>query len=269
MEKADISKIKLTVSEFKEARKGFLTRRSIPFQKPRACDGLIFILDGSCRYTFNDNTKFEAKKFDVLYLAKNAIYEMDINCDRYEFFVLNFNFFSDVPKKSAVYPSGSPAYVCRLFSNLCFSRDTDTPQTFAQKMCWIYKIIEAITQNADRAYIKGQGRQKIELCADKIHLNFSDTNLSVAALASEAGYSEVYFRNLFVRRFGQTPSRYITKTRISHAIKLMELDGLTLGEIAEECGFSSLPYFNKVFKELIGETPASYRRSLAKRIDIT
>ena len=269
MEKADISKSKLTVSEFKEARKGFLSRRSIPFQNPRACDGLIFILDGSCRYTFNDNTKFEAKKFDVLYLSKDAVYKMDINCDRSEFFVLNFKFCSDAPRKSAVYPSVSPTYVCRLFSNLCYSRDADTPQTFAQKMCWIYKIIESVSQSADRTYIQGQGRQKIELCADRIHLNFSDPNLSVAALAGEAGYSEVYFRNLFVRRFGQTPSKYITNTRISHAIKLMELDGLTLGEIAEECGFSSLPYFNKVFKEFIGETPAAYRRSLAKRIDIT
>ena len=269
MEKSDISKSRLTVSEYRDAKKGFLSRRSIPFQKPRGCDGLIFILEGSCRYNFDDCTKFEAKKMDILYLAKNSVYEMDINCDRYEFFVLNFNFFSEAPRKSAVYRTVSPSYVCQLFSKLCYSRESDTAQAFAQKMCLVYKIIEAVAQSSDRSYIQGQGRQKIEISADKIHLDFSNPKLSVSELANEAGYSEVYFRNLFVRRFGQTPSKYIVQTRISHAIKLMESDGLTLAEISEECGFSSLPYFNKVFKELVGEPPASYRRTLAKKADIT
>ena len=269
MEKSDISKVRLTVSEYKDTQKGFLVRRAIPFQQPRGCDGLVFILEGSCRYGFDDGTKFEAKKFDILYLAKGSVYEMDINCDRYEFFVLNFNFFSDKIRKSTVYPTISPSYVCQLFSKLCYSRESGTTQAFAQKMSLVYKIIESVAQSADRTYIQGDSRQKIEDCADMIHLNFSNPNLSVADLANESGYSEVYFRNLFVKRFGQTPSKYIVQTRISHAIKLMESDGLTLAEISEECGFSSLPYFNKVFKELVGEPPASYRRTLSKKADIT
>jgi hypothetical protein len=38
---------------------------------------------------------------------------------------------------------------------------------------------------------------------DVIHLNFSDSRLSVAKLAEDAGFSEVYFRKLFALRFGQ------------------------------------------------------------------
>jgi AraC family transcriptional regulator len=100
-------------------------------------------------------------------------------------------------------------------------------------------------------------------------MSFADKELSVASLASEAGFSEVYFRKLFLRRFGQSPSKYIMQTRVSHAIKLMEFDGLTLSEIAEECGFSSTPYFNRVFKAVTGESPAAYRRSIAKLPHIT
>ena len=42
-----------------------------------------------------------------------------------------------------------------------------------------------------------------------------------------------------------------------------------LEEIAEESGFSSLPYFNKVFKAFVGYTPAAYRHQLSKRADLT
>ena len=205
----------------------------------------------------------------MLYLAKDAIYDMDVNCDRYEFFVLDFNFLCAETRKSAVYPIQSPAYIHQLFTKLCYSRNVDSPQAFAQKMGRIYRIIELTAGSADRTYMHVAGRERIDQSADRIHLNFSDKELSVSALAKNAGYSEVYFRKLFKRRFGQAPSRYIAQTRISHAIKLMESDGLSLAEISEECGFASLPYFNKVFKAFTGDTPAAYRRSIPKHPDIT
>ncbi len=262
MEKLDISKNKTAVAELIEVRKGFLNRRLIPFQKPRFCDGFIFILDGSCKYSFDDGMKFEAKKDDILYLAKDAIYEMDVNCDRYEFLVLNFNFLSDTARKSAVYPVVSPTYVYKLFSKLCFSRDSETQLSFAGKMGLVYKIIETVAQSADRTYMRGSNREKIEYSADRIHLNFANSELSVAELASAAGFSETYFRKLFISRFGITPSKYIIQTRISRTIELMAFDGLTLEEIATECGFASLQYFSKIFKATTGEAPAAYRRSL-------
>jgi AraC-like DNA-binding protein len=262
MNKLDISKEKTAVAEYVDARKGVLTKRDIPYQKPRFSDAFVFIIDGSCKYSFDDGTKFEAKKSDVLYLAKDAVYEMKVNCDRYEFFVVNFNFMSDTPRQSAVYPTASPTYAHQLFSSLCFSRESDTQFSFAKKMGVVYKIIEIVAQSSDRAYVRGSNKEKIELIADKIHLNFSSKQLSVADLASASGFSEVYFRKLFLKRFGITPSKYIIQTRISHAIKLMAFDALTLEDISDECGFSSLPYFSKLFKSIVGESPAVYRRSL-------
>lgn len=267
MEKLDISKNQIAVAEHLDAKKGFLTKRFIPYQKPRFSDAFVFIIDGSCKYAFDDGMKFEAKKNDILYLAKDALYEMDVNCERYEFFVINFNFLSDQTRKSGVFPAASPSYVYQLFSKACFSRANDTQASFARKMGILYKIIENIAQSADRTYMHGTNREKIESAADRIHLDFADKELSVADLASSAGFSEVYFRKLFVSRFGVAPSRYIIQTRITHAIKLMEFDGLTLDEIAHECGFTSLPYFSKLFKSISGETPTAYRRSLIKTKD--
>ena len=88
-------------------------------------------------------------------------------------------------------------------------------------------------------------------------------------LAKDAGMSEVYFRKLFHLRFGMSPSHYIMQTRISHAVKLMQLERLSLDEISEKSGFSSLPYFSKVFKAMMGESPAKYRNTLPKPREMT
>ena len=83
MPKLDITKNDIPITEYLDCHRGFLTRRFIPYQGKRNSDAYVFILDGSCRYKFDDGVEFEAKKDGILYLAKNAEYEMDINCDRF------------------------------------------------------------------------------------------------------------------------------------------------------------------------------------------
>lgn len=267
MPKLDITKNDIPITEYLDCHRGFLTRRFIPYQGKRNSDAYVFILDGSCRYKFDDGVEFEAKKDGILYLAKNAEYEMDINCDRYDFYVVNFNFITDELRQSAFYSLLSPSSVERLFLKLFCTREGKT--SFSQNMATLYRITSAILESKGRAYIGSEARAKIESSADFIHLNFSDNRLSVAKLAEDAGFSEVYFRKLFALRFGQTPSRYIMQTRITNALKLMTLEELSLEKIAEESGFTSLPYFAKVFKLFIGEPPAAYRRSLSRRSNLT
>lgn len=269
MPKLDITKNNLPVREYIDTARGNQLRRFIPFQKPRFSDAFVFILNGSCKYTFDDGLEFEAKKDGVLYLAKDAVYQMDINCDRYEYFVVNFNFSSEEKRQSAFYTLLTPVSCEQLFSRLCYSRNTLSTSSFAKSMALLYKIIEVVDESVERVYIGGEARGKIEKSADHIHEHFADENLSVARLAKNAGMSEVYFRKLFALRFGLSPSRYIMQTRVTNAVKLMRFEKLSLEEIAEESGFSSLPYFSKVFKSFMGEPPASYRRSIPKGLDIT
>ena len=268
MAKLDITKNKLFISQYIDSRSGVLPGKFIPFQAPRSSDAFVFILSGSCRYTFDDGVEFEAQKDGILYLAKGALYQMDINCEKYEFFVVNFNFSSDEERQSAFYTPLSPASAQRCFSRLYFNRASASPQDFARNMSLLYTIVEIVNESAERTYINRGILKKIEKSADRIHEEFA-SDLSVAALAKEAEMSEVYFRKLFSLRFGMPPSHYIMQTRVSHAVKLMSLEKLSLEDIAEKSGFSALPYFSKVFKSIMGETPAKYRRSLPKLTEIT
>ena len=58
----------------------------------------------------------------------------------------------------------------------------------------------------------------------------------------------------------QTIMKYLKGIRIHQAkIKLMEMPDANLTEIGRLCGFHSLSYFGKVFREATGYTPHTYR----------
>ncbi|MBQ2708878.1 MAG: helix-turn-helix transcriptional regulator [Clostridia bacterium] len=65
----------------------------------------------------------------------------------------------------------------------------------------------------------------------------------------------------FRRGMGMSVVEFITTVRINHAKALLQ-EGLPLGEISEQCGFSSVSYFIKVFIRHTGLSPTRYRAAL-------
>lgn len=53
---------------------------------------------------------------------------------------------------------------------------------------------------------------------------------------------------------------YVNKLRVDKSIILMNTTSMSISEISEMLGFSSLRYFSKVFKTIKGELPSTYRK---------
>lgn len=243
--------------------RGAIPRTAIPMKaKGRVGDGWIFILEGKCHYTFDDGVTFTASKHDILYLANNARYAMDVDCDQYEFYVINFAFADPDPRQSAVYHPRDKAGTEQLFARLCARRDLSSPSAVTESLSLFYRIFTAIIESRQSHYIGGKNRSAMESAAEVIHAECHDPSLSVTALAARAAMSEVHFRRLFAVRFGISPARYIMRARVSRAKELMSMSTLSLADIAEQSGFSSPTYFYRVFREIVGTTPATYRREL-------
>lgn len=69
-----------------------------------------------------------------------------------------------------------------------------------------------------------------------------------------------YLCTRFREETQQTIMKYLRGVRIHQAkIKLMEMPDASLSEIGLACGFHSLSYFGKVFREATGLTPHAYR----------
>jgi AraC-like DNA-binding protein len=92
--------------------------------------------------------------------------------------------------------------------------------------------------------------------------NFS-SSCTLSEIAECVHVSPNYLHTLFKSVTGQTPLEYVTQRRINKAKRLIMAGELTLLEVALACGFCSQSHFNKVFREHTGQTPATYRRTLA------
>ena len=235
----DISKNELYISKLDSISKDYIPPRHIPFCRPRRSDAFVFILGGSCRYLFSDGYSFTVSAGDILYLAKGAVYQMDVN-ERYDFICINFFFSGEEPRRSDKFPTKDPAFTENLFYRLWKKHTSGA------------SLAEKLSQNSSR--------YKIEEAMALISAS-SDESITVESLARHAGISEVYFRRLFKSVTGISPAKYITDQKIRRAKELLELDYLTLEDVSERCGFSSLSYFCRVFKENVGMTPGEFRKT--------
>lgn len=94
------------------------------------------------------------------------------------------------------------------------------------------------------------------------HQNEKITNQELADLLN---VSESYFCRFFKRSMQMTPTEYIQRCRIKEAaLKLQREQNLPIIEIAFDCGFNNLSYFNLVFKKLMACTPTEYKERIEK-----
>ena len=84
--------------------------------------------------------------------------------------------------------------------------------------------------------------------------------LDVPSLASIACVSEAHFIRTFRSTFGETPHRYLQRRRVERAMFLLRATGLSVTDVCLEVGFNSLGTFSRTFKEIVGESPAAYRK---------
>ena len=94
---------------------------------------------------------------------------------------------------------------------------------------------------------------------DCVYLLMNKKEASVNMIASCLCMSTRQFQRKITAVTRETPSAYIMQIRIKRAKKLMDTQpGLTVAEIAEECGFEDASNFSRTFKKHCGITPAQY-----------
>lgn len=83
--------------------------------------------------------------------------------------------------------------------------------------------------------------------------------LELATLARIAYVSEAHFIRTFHATFGETPHRYLQRRRVERAMFLLRETDRRVSEICLDVGFTSLGTFGRTFREIVGESPTTYR----------
>ena len=85
-------------------------------------------------------------------------------------------------------------------------------------------------------------------------------NITIDEICSEVHMSKYHFCRQFKKATDTTVMKYILKTRIVMAKNMLLNENLTITEISNRCGFSSVSYFSRVFKEETGVCPLNYKK---------
>ncbi len=97
----------------------------------------------------------------------------------------------------------------------------------------------------------------------KVALRFEDgggRRLSTAQMASAVKLSESWFSQVFKNTTGMSPYQWQLNKRVEQARNLLSGTDLSVADIADRLGFSDQAHLTKAFRQLVGKTPASWRR---------
>lgn len=106
----------------------------------------------------------------------------------------------------------------------------------------------------------------IESTKDLISQNLSK-DWTLREMAELSGYSVSHFSSLYAQRFGLSPKADLIASRIQLAKQLLYYSGLSITEISKQCGFQSIYYFSKYFKEVVGISPSEYMKQINSNLD--
>jgi AraC-like DNA-binding protein len=85
-------------------------------------------------------------------------------------------------------------------------------------------------------------------------------DLRIAPLAARLRISERHLRQKFKEQFGVSLGSYLRNYRIHRAIGLLMSSDLSLGEIADRCGYQSSASFHRAFRSHTGVAPSRFRQ---------
>jgi len=95
---------------------------------------------------------------------------------------------------------------------------------------------------------------------DYIHDHIGEA-LDLSSISRAAGLSAFHFARLFKNATGDSPFKFVTRTRMERAKELLRKTRLPISDIAERVGYQKPGHFSARFRSVLGCSPAVYRRS--------
>lgn len=90
---------------------------------------------------------------------------------------------------------------------------------------------------------------------------FYNTDIKIEDISGLYNTNAKYAGRLFKKEVGMSFCEYLNNRRIEEAKRILIEKNMSIGEVAFECGYNNITYFNRVFKNITGLSPGEYRKS--------
>ncbi len=245
---------KLTATEIHEVFTAYTPSGKIMHTVDRRWCGFIYTISGKTLYRFDGKTLISDPDH-ILFAPRGASYEIE-RIKSGLFAVVNFSCAEDITGNELIrLDLDNPSVFLREERLIEKMKLSETPRSHAESMAAFYRMVLCLLPNFSDNGVPPVLKPALDL----LETHFSDAGLSVETLAASCGISEVYFRRLFVRSIGMPPIQYLQQLRLNAARASLLRGDRTVTEIAQECGYSSVYHFCRIFKNKCGCTPTEYR----------
>lgn len=234
-------------------------RRALDSKNDRSYDSLSVRTDGVGVFK-TERGEVKVQRGDVLYMPRNVHYSQTTSGETvYAVHFINYSF---NPKNGIEILSVEERdRVVEMMEEL-YRAWVEKKQGYRyQCTAMLYSLLYFLNCRAHDD-ISGAFRQgeKLKNALNRIHTDFRREQISVSELAAMCAVSETYFRKLFKRIYGTSPSQYIIDLRLEYASQLLCSGLYNVSEVSDRSGFGDPKYMSKLFKKRFGVSPRDYAR---------
>ncbi len=230
---------------------------------------LFIVIKGSTTVLIDDKLVYAEEK-DIVLLKPNIIHK-NVGEKLHNRYSIHFTYeyllsnFSDNLVKFLVSP----------FDN---NRITVTDSTFREIMCLLNHIknnpqhacihtagiITLLTDEKNLQAAKTNSLPKMAInILEYIRKNYADIS-SLNDVAKAVHISKQYLCYVFKKETDVTISEYLNSIRINNACEMLRGGKYNITQTAALCGYSSTPYFCRVFKDIMRMTPKEYQKNILR-----
>lgn len=226
---------------------------------------IYYLTSGKCNY-FIHNKSFSVEAGDIIIIPAGTIHRSQyhdrnysrllINCSKYYIPSSIFNSLQDiiyVYRNDDILPK-----INELFSVI--QNDYERPDDFSQESLRanMHSLFILMARNANQKKKEFIKNQYIEQAIEFIQKNFSN-EITLSSIAKMCSVSPEHLSRTFKKETGFCFSEYLTHIRLKNAEYLLKNSGLSITDIAYQCGFCDSNYFSVIFKRNFGITPSAMR----------
>lgn len=229
---------------------------------------LLLFLDGcTVTYTNKKGETLTAHSGDIVYTPLGSEYTArlsDFQSSASHTVGINFLLFDKTGEPLTlsddieIFRSNSNDTFSMLFNRMLSNEAT---QPFLKTKILFCEILCALASNLPQKSASKKIINAINYLSEHI-----EENPTITELASLCNISEVYFRKEFKKCMGMSPAKYRNSLRLKKAGSYLEFGDISVQEISDALGYSTVSHFIKEFRTQYGCSPLKYRKQVRNEL---
>ncbi len=233
---------------------------SVDFQSSTVSAGdIILILPGQL-HAISQQSNFHMEYENIIFqpsLLNSG--SSDLCTDRFIQPLMNRELSTDTFITPALSYYSDVAHCIHTIDTLCSTRPQGYQLALKGQLFQFFFILISNQKNRDyRSVREAKSLMKLKTILKYVEEHYNES-ITVEEIAAIVYYSKSHFMKFFKTHMGTSFIDYLNDYRLTIAARLLITTDLTVLEAAEKTGFSSISYFNRMFRRKYQKTPRQYR----------